>query len=141
MKSALKTVLGIAMILAAVSAHARNDRIELPIKDALNTPDAQEVLDPGVKLVFGGGGGNVIRKNLSSRQSANSVGKSDEAACNRAFLNTLKQFQTRAREMNATRVVNITTYYGNERVKSSSRFVCHAGSVIARVTMKGDIAR
>jgi hypothetical protein len=43
-------------------AAARDDRIMLPIRDALDAPQASAMLDKGVQLHFGGGYGGGIAK-------------------------------------------------------------------------------
>ena len=42
-----------ALLLGSISAHARDEHLSLPLKEALETPAAQSKLDKGVKLYFG----------------------------------------------------------------------------------------
>lgn len=122
-------------------AQTSNDRAVFSIQDALNQPDAVNALDPAVRVQAGAGGG-VVKAGLTSRQSANAVGRSVEAACHRAFLNAALQFQKAAKKHGGTRVTNIRTYYGPaaEEVRGG-QYVCTVGKVVARVSMKADIAR
>ena len=87
-----------------------------------------------------GGGGRVIQANLSTRQAANASNKSDEAACERAFINAAHKFQETAQARGGSRVSNFHSYY-NRQVLRGGQYDCEVGTFHARVVMRGDIAR
>lgn len=111
------------------------------IAEALNSPQAKEVLDPSISLQFGRGSGHIIRRGLVSNKKTNTVGKSDREACEWAFLSAVKQFQERAHKEGASKVVNLISYYKKVPYKSTSEFECHSGNLMSGVALKGDLAR
>ena len=105
----------------------------------LASEEAKSLLNPSVPVSFGGGG-RVIQANLSTRQAANASNKSDEAACERAFINAAHKFQETAQARGANRVTNFHSYY-NRQVLRGGQYDCEVGTFHARVVMRGDIAR
>ena len=105
----------------------------------LASNEAKRLLNPSVPVSFGGGG-SVVQSNLITRQAANATGKSDEAACERAFINAAHKFQATAQSRNANRVSNFHSYY-NRKILHGGQYDCEVGTFHARVVMRGDIAR
>ena len=104
----------------------------------LASDEAKRLLNPSVPVSFGGGG-SVVQSNLITRQAANATGKSDEAACERAFINAAHKFQATAQSRNANRVSNFHSYY-NRKILRGGQYDCEVGTFHARVVMRGDIA-
>ena len=136
---------GLTVLCSAAGVQARDTKLLLPIKDALNyvgkKGSAKEILDPSIALVFGRGGGNIIQADLVSNTKTNGFGKSDVAACHWAFLSAVKQFQQSAKDVGAKKVVNLVSYYKKHEFKSTTEYECHAGAFIVGVALKGDLAR
>ncbi|WP_037585801.1 hypothetical protein [Stenoxybacter acetivorans] len=131
-----------ALATVAFSANARDTQLMLPIADALGSEQAKEVLNPKITLQFGGGSGSVLAADLVSNKKTNSFGKSDEEACQWAFLSAVKQFQQRAESLGGSRVVNLVSYYKKSEIPDSNKvYECHVGAVVAGVTLKGTIVR
>ena len=105
----------------------------------LASDEAKRLLSPSVPVSFGGSG-SVVQSNLITRQAANATGKSDEAACERAFINAAHKFQATAQSRNAKRVSNFHSYY-NRKILHGGQYDCEVGTFHARVVMRGDIAR
>lgn len=105
----------------------------------LASEEAESLLNPNVPVSFGGGG-HVIQANLSTRQAANASNKSDEAACERAFINAAHKFQQTAQARGGSRVSNFHSYY-NRQVLRGGQYDCEVGTFHARVVMRGNIAR
>lgn len=106
----------------------------------LNSAQARAVLDAGIPVSFGSSG-HAVRRNLISRQAGSAAGsKSDETACERAFINAAKRFQDAARKHGANRVSNFHSYF-DRKVLRGGTYECEAGSFHARVVMRGDVAR
>lgn len=105
----------------------------------LASEGAKSLLNPNVPVSFGGGG-RVIQANLSTRQAANASNKSDEAACERAFINATHKFQQTAQARGGSRVSNFHSYY-NRQVLHGGQYDCEVGTFHARVVMRGNIAR
>ena len=142
MQKLLALCLSIALLsAAALPAQARDTQYLLSIEDGMHAKDAQAKLDGSVKFFFAGQTTPVIIKTLStevSNRKTNSFGKSDETACNWAFLSALLTFQSKAKELGANAVVNIVSDYKKKEMASASQFECHAGAIVAGVALKGD---
>ena len=78
-----------------------------------------------------------FRSDVADRRSGNS-GKSDEKACNEAFLSALLALEKRAQKLGANAVVNIVSYYKKVEMSSSTEFECHGGLMRVVVILKGD---
>ena len=135
-------VLFLGSMLFASFANAKNDVKRFSISGALKDPRAKEVLDPSVKLYFGKQGkGKKITEQLSANKKTNAVGKSDEAACNWAFLSAIKTFQDRAKKEGGNKVVNLSSYYYKNEFISDKEFECGVGNIMVGVTLRGYIAK
>lgn len=141
MKTSVKMAAVCAATLLLATGCGRDTKHEFLISDAMNSPLAQEVLDPGIKVQFATGGGQIVRKGMVSNKKTNAANKSDEEACIRAFLSAVKQFQESARDAGANKVVNLISYYKKKPYSSTTRYECHAGGVLAGVALKGDLAQ
>lgn len=140
MKKSLILFLGATLFASCV--WAKNETIRLPISGALNDPRAKEVLDPSIKLYFGkNGSGTKITSLLSANKKTNAVGKSDEEACNWAFLAAMKTFQERAKREGGTKVINLSSYYYKKEFISDKEFECGVGNVMVGVTFRGYVAK
>ena len=146
-KSLTLLAVGLAVLCSATGVQARDTKLLLPIKEALNyvgkKGSAKEILDPSIALVFrhGNAGGNILQADMVSNRKTNGFGKSDVDACHWAFLSAVKQFQQSAKDVGGTKVVNLVSYYKKREFKSTTEYECHAGAFIVGVTLKGDIAR
>ncbi len=130
--------------LSCMEVAARDTQHMLPIDVALNSSEAQEKLNQGIQFYFGyQKHGQVMKKmgNFQSNKKANAFGKSDEEACNRAFLSAMLSFQDRAVREGANAVVNIRSYYKKNEVISEVEFECGAGGLMAGVTFTGDVVQ
>ena len=141
MKAAYLLTALCAAALLATGCKSGDVRHTFSIDEALNSPQAKEVLDPSIPVRFAQGGGKVTRQGLVSNKKTNSVGKSDLEACRWAFLSAVKQFQERAKAEGASQVVNLISYYKKVPYRSASEFECHSGNLMSGVALKGDLAR
>jgi uncharacterized protein YbjQ (UPF0145 family) len=134
----------ILCLTTALPVQARDTRHLLPIALAMEAKDAQDKLDGSVKFYFGDQPPphvvTVLGSDVSNRKT-NAFGKSDEKACNWAFLSAMVALQTRAQQMGANAVINIVSYYNKKVMSSATEFECHAGAIIAGVALKGDFVK
>jgi hypothetical protein len=83
----------ILCLTTALPVQARDTRHLLPIAVAMQAKDAQDKLDGSVKFYFGDQPPplvvTVLGSDVSNRKT-NAFGKSDEKACNRAFLSAVE---------------------------------------------------
>lgn len=101
--------------------------------------EAKQLLKPDIPVSFAGGG-RVIESGLTTRQAANATGRSDEVACQRAFINAAHKFQETAAKRGATRVSNFHSIY-DRKPMHGGQYDCEVGTFHARVVFKGDLAR
>lgn len=146
-KSAIRIValcsMGVAL-LASIPAMARDDVIQMPIQDAMATPDAQQKLDGSVKFFFGDTQHPAILQSfatLVANEKTNSVNKTALHACQWAFLSALVKFQKRAEQLGANAVVNIHSYYKREDVSSDTTIQCHDGFLMTGVALRGNFVK
>jgi uncharacterized protein YbjQ (UPF0145 family) len=125
-------------------AEARNTKHLLPIAEALAVKDAEEKLQGNIKFFFGDQETPKILAKLGTDQSnrkTNAFGKSDEKACNWAFLSAMIALERRAQQLGANAVVNIVSYYDRKVMSSRTEFECHAGAIIAGVVLRGEFVK
>lgn len=136
-------VLG-AALTAVGNVQARDTKLMLPIAAAMETPDTQEKLQGKVKFYFGDQKTPKVLTKLGSdftNRKTNAFGKSDDVACNWAFLSALVQLEQKAIELGANAVVNVVSYYKKNASSSQTEYECHAGGLMAGVALKGDFVK
>jgi uncharacterized protein YbjQ (UPF0145 family) len=131
-------------IIAALPAHARDDKLMMPISVAMESPETQEKLDSSIRYYFGNQKTPKILKKLgtdSSNKKTNAFGKSDEKACQWAFLSAMLSLEKRAKDLGANAVINIASNYKKVVMSSNTEYECHAGGIMAGVALKGDFVK
>lgn len=139
----LMMVLALGSIAFVAPVQAADRMVMLPIAAAMSDNDAQHKLE-GVQYFFGKQAHPPVAKSLVSdktSQKTNSFGKSDEKACNWAFLSAMLALEKRARTEGADAVINIVSNYANNERSSETEFECHVGAIMAGVALKGDFVR
>lgn len=111
----------------------KNDAYLCSASAALNSAEAKEVLNPNIRVSYG----NVSGNTLISRQIANAVGKTADETCQRAFLNTVKRFQSTA-ERKGSNAVRVISYFDKKTV-GNGEYECHIGTWNSRVVLKGTV--
>lgn len=144
----MANVMSVAVLILCLAiglpAHGRDTRHLLPIAIAMEVKDAQEKLDGSVKFYFGDQLPAQVLPNLGSdvsNRKTNAFGKSDEKACNWAFLSAMVALQTRAQQLGANAVINIVSYYNKKVLSSATEFEYHSGAIIVGVALKGDFVK
>lgn len=144
MKYFVPVVLAAVGIMGAINAEARDEHTMYSIQEAMGTEDAKAKLDGSVGFYFGDQKHPAIEKRFGefmSNKKTNAFNKTDERACQWAFLSAMVSFQDRAIREGGNAVVNIRSYYKRNEISSSTEFECGAGNVIAGVTFKGDVVK
>ena len=129
-----------AMIQFPAPALARDDAAKHSIDEAMATDTARAFT--GVKFYFGDQSfGQAKRKigSYTSRKTTNAFGKSDEEACQWAFLSAVKSFYERALREGGNAVVNLKSITTGKPFSSATEFECRAGNVVAKVYLSGDV--
>jgi uncharacterized protein YbjQ (UPF0145 family) len=141
MKTFTIIMAAVAAILVSSVSLARDTRLKLPIKDAMETADAKAALGTDVKFVFGG---TAPAKNLgtfTSNKKTNFANKSDKEGCERAFLSAMISLKERALAEGGNAVVNIQSYYKKNEFSSATEYECGAGAIMGGVTMRGTVIK
>lgn len=136
--------LAVASLMIVATAQAADRKVMLSIDNAMAANDAKSRLGDSVKFYFGEQSTPKILKRVGSdktSQKTNAFGKSDEKACNWAFLSAMLSLQKSAVSMGANAIVNITSNYNNIPNVSNTEFECHAGALMAGVALKGDFVK
>jgi len=144
-KSTAGALIAVLALSAASAAVARDDRLKFPVKSALGKGQAYATkLDPDIKLYFGKQRTPAVAQRIgewTSNKKTNAFNKSDEEACQIAFISAAAALQDRARKEGGDAVVNIKSVYKNDNVESDSEYLCGAGTVMAGVALKGTVVK
>lgn len=132
--------LGLVAASTAV-AHAADDVLHYPLEKAIVAATAAGKLDGSVKFYLAGTGpkGTVLQANIITNKKTNAFAKNDEQACIWVAQSALIQLQEAANKVGANAVTNIVSYFRKQEYKSNTEFECHAGAIVAGVTLKGDL--
>jgi len=126
------------------SVEARNTKYNLPIAGVTQNPEYQNKLGSDVLFYFADQQTARVEQTLGeyvTNKKTNSFNKSDESACQWAFLSALLELRDRAKEEGGNAVINIISFYKKDPFSSRTEYECHAGGVIAGVALKGTVAK
>jgi len=142
MKARVLFVAALALVAMSLPVQARDERLKMPIKDALEA--AKDRLDPEIKLFFGDQAFPKPVRTLgtfTSNKKTNFAGKSDQTACDWVFLSAILALQQRAHSEGGDAVVNITSVYKNAVFKSATEYECAAGKIMGGVALRGQVVK
>jgi uncharacterized protein YbjQ (UPF0145 family) len=133
-----------ALLAVASTANARETRVELPLHDLINSPEAKAAgIDGSVRFFLAGEKVNVqqrLGEDVTNKKT-NAANKSDEEACRWVALSAIKALQDGAKSRGANAVVDVVSYYKKNEFKSTTNFECYAGAILAGVALKGTYAK
>tara|TARA_R110002110_G_scaffold29975_5_gene106233 strand:+ start:2078 stop:2533 length:456 start_codon:yes stop_codon:yes gene_type:complete len=127
-------------LVGAQGALARDDAQLYPVSGVLSMPG----VDSSVGVYFGNTPHPAVVKTLGTfptNKKTNSVGKSDQEACNWAALSAVKTLQERALKEGGNAVINIKSYYKKNEVSHDDQFECHSGAFVTGVALIGDVVK
>jgi hypothetical protein len=78
---------------------------------------------------------------FKSNRSTNAFAKSDEEACQVAFLSALISLQERVRAEGGDAVVDVKSVTKHRDLESATSFRCAAGNVVANVAVSGRVVK
>jgi uncharacterized protein YbjQ (UPF0145 family) len=132
-------------VSSAFSAAARDEHLMFPIKSALEKgKHTKNSIDPKIRLHFGKQGGPAVAKTIgewTASRKTNTAHKSDQEACEIAFVSAVVSLQERARNEGGDAVINIRSVYRNEHRESPSQYLCGAGTFVAGVGLRGTVVK
>ncbi len=129
----------LALALAA-TAHARSDTVDYKVADAAATAKGKEAL-LDVPYYMKGQKHPAVAKSMGtdrSNRKTNAFNKSDEFACQVAFLSALKALQQKAVQMGADGVIDIYSTTKGNKLESADSFRCVVGTIISHVGLNGE---
>jgi len=130
-------------LAVALPAAARDDRLKLPVAGALaKGQNYKEKIDPQIKLYFGRQTKVKVAKTIgewTSNKKTNAFNKTDQEACDIAFISAAVSLQDRAKREGGNAVINIHSVYKNDKFESPSEYMCGAGSTMAGVALRGTV--
>jgi uncharacterized protein YbjQ (UPF0145 family) len=144
MKNLAKPAVVVILLSFAALGQARNTIEHVSIESALAWGRGEGTINDSVGLYFGDQSHPAVAKSLgtfTSNKKTNAFGKSDEKACQWAFLSAMVSLQERAISMGGNAVINIRSYYYQNDFSSATEFECGAGALMAGVTMVGDVVK
>ena len=144
LKIAFSLTMVASLLVFEQAAQARNDRLSFPLKPALALGEGKGKVDPAIKLFFGKEKHPDAAQTFSTVKSSrktNAVGKSDQEACNWAFLSTVIALQESARQAGGNAIVAIKSIYSHVPTENETDFVCGAGGIMAGVELEGTIVK
>jgi uncharacterized protein YbjQ (UPF0145 family) len=139
----MKALVWLVALVVAFPAAARDDRLKFPVKGALaKGQNYKEKIDPQIKLYFGKPSGVKVAKTIgewTSNKKTNAFNKSDQEACDIAFISAAVSLQDRAKREGGNAVINIHSVYKNDKFESTSEYQCGAGTTMAGVALRGTV--
>jgi len=139
---------GIAFVclsLCASDVLARDTMQTFPIQTVLDLGKGNGKLGGDIAFYFSDQPHPAIEAPLSrgvvTNKKTNSLNKSDVEACNQTMLSALIELQERARREGGNAVVNIASYYKNNRFESRDEFQCAGGNIMNGVALIGDVVK
>lgn len=140
-----KKLLLVAMLSAGFTAtvQAADEVHHLNFKEAVDRAVADGTLDGSVKFYLSGtkSGGKVIQKDIITNKKTNGFAKSAEDSCDWVLRSALIQMQNNAKAQGANAVTNIVSYFKSNETRSTTTYDCYKGTMMAGVTLKGDIVK
>jgi hypothetical protein len=144
MKIRIATACALTALLAFTVAHARDERLKMPIKAAMENPETQDKLGSDVKFFFGSQSSPKPTQTLgtfTSNKKTNFANKSDEEGCQRAFLSAMIALKDRALREGGNAVINIHSIYKDAKFDSATEYECGAGKIMGGVALRGTVVK
>src|SRR5262245_6507964 len=122
------TAVAAAGCLSLAMAKGRDDHVTFPISGALEKGQSyQTKIDSDIKLYFGSQKTPAVERKMgefTSNKKTNAANKSDQEACDIAFITAAAALQQRARKEGGDAVINIKSVYKNEDFQSPKEYMC-----------------
>ena len=143
MKVRIATVCACALLVVSV-AHARDERLKMPLRDAMETVEAKGKLGSDIKFFFGSQKSPKATQTLgtfTANKKTNFANKSDQEGCQRAFLSAMITLKERAVREGGNAVVNIHSVYKDAKFESDTEYECGAGKIMGGVALRGTVVK
>ena len=140
------TLIAIALLACTWShvSQARDTAHYLPIEQALSAARASGKITDAVSFYFGDQTHPAVASDFgtfTTNKKTNAFGKSDETACEWAMQSALIELFNRAVREGANAVISIESFYKKKVYRDREKFECHAGTMVAGVTLRGTVVK
>jgi uncharacterized protein YbjQ (UPF0145 family) len=134
---------GLVLFLAASTAQARNTSHDFEVKSATDSEIGQAKLLDIPFYMSGQKHPNTGREfgEFKSNKRTNAFNKTDQEACEIAFLSAIISLQNRALKLGADAVVDIKSISKTGNLTSATSYRCAAGNVVANVVLTGRVVK
>ena len=142
MQALVAVTAGVVLVVGA--AYARDTRLKLPIKDAMETAAFKQQADANVKLFFGSQEHPKPAQSFgtyTTNKKTNFFNKSDKEGCEWVFLSAVLGLQERARQLGGNAVVKIKSVYRGADLSSETEYECGAGALMGGVALQGEVVK
>lgn len=133
-----------AVLVTAPVADARETRHKFPLEAALAKAQASGQLAPGIKLFWGTQKHAKPTAQLGparTNKKTNFFNKTDQEACDWAFLSAVITMTQYAQRVGGNAIVNLRSNYKNVEFSSETEYECGAGNVTGGVALVGDVVK
>jgi len=146
MKTWFNFPLGVLFLLlsTATPTLAADSWHQFSAQEAQASQLGKEKLNPDIRLYMMGEQHTKVLKELGSYKSnkrTNSIGKSDQIACDTAFLSALIALQDRAVKEGGNAVADIYSITKNKKVESAEQYSCVKGAFVTNVALMGTVVK
>ncbi len=132
------------LVMISTPALARDSRHMSSYQDAMSTEEAKSKLNRGIRFYFGKQKHPAVEREVGTwvaNRKTNASNKSDERACQWAFLSAMISLQERAIREGGDAVIKIHSYYKKHTDVDPTEFECGAGAFIAGVALRGTVVK
>ena len=134
----------VILLGAAPQADARDTLQKVSIEAALAKAQASGQLAPGIKLFFGTQKHAKPTAQLGparTNKKTNFFNKTDQEACDWAFLSSMVQLTQYAQRVGGNAIVNIRSNYKSQQFSSETEYSCGAGNITGGTAFVGDVVK
>jgi hypothetical protein len=133
----------LALSFVAASASARTTFHDLDVEKAKQEGVGHEKLLDIPVFMAGQKHRGIAREYgvFRANRRTNAANKSDEVACQIAFLSAVISLQARARDLGGNAVIEVRSITRNDPLTSATQYRCAAGSVVANVALEGRVVK
>ena len=131
-------------VLVTPVAQAKDDRMLLDIAGALRTPAGRDRFDDTVQFLWADQSYPPPVQSYdvtTTEYRAFAPTRTDDEACNVAFIEALAALRDHAKALGGNAVVNIKSIYKNREFRSDTQFECRSGYLVNNVSLEGRVVK
>ncbi|PLX78466.1 MAG: hypothetical protein C0616_14330 [Desulfuromonas sp.] len=137
------TTIFVMTAITATIASAADNWLYMSVKDALQSDLAKDKLDSGISFFMKGQShprASDETREFTANKRARKFGRSQEEACQYAFVSALIAFQQRADKEGRNAAIDLYSITKDKKFESSDQYSCLVGGMVANVAIRGKVA-